>query len=170
MVPVISFVGSANSGKTTCLEEIIPLLRQRGYRVGVVKHHGYDFAIDHPGKDTWRFAQAGAEAVALASPQKLAVVRLLPVELPLAEIVKGMGAIDLLLAEGYKQGKQDKIEVVRSGRKPVMPAETLLAMVADEVHYESVPTFPFGELHKLVDFLECRFCLEPRRAEAGQHA
>ena len=170
MVPVISFVGCANSGKTTCLEELITLLRQRGYRVGVVKHHGYNFAIDHPGKDTWRFAQAGAEAVALASPQKLAIVRQLPVELPLAEIAADMGELDLLLTEGYKHGKQDKIEVVRPGRKPVLAAEALAALVADEAHYEAVPTFSFGELHRLVDFLEHRFNLQSRRAEAGQHA
>ena len=170
MIPIVSFAGSADSGKTTYLEQLIPVLRQRGYRVGIVKHHGHDFAIDQPGKDTWRFAQAGAETVVLAGPQKLAMIRVLQSELTLAEIASSLDGVDILLAEGYKRGEQAKIEVVLPGRRPVLPAEALLAMVADEVHYASLPTFAFCQLTEMADFLERQLKISPAGREAEIHA
>ena len=42
-------------------------LRQRGYRVATIKHHSHSgFEIDQQGKDSWRHAQAGSDAVAIA--------------------------------------------------------------------------------------------------------
>lgn len=170
MVPIISFVGGANSGKTTCLERFIPLLQRRGYRIGIVKHHNGDFIVDQPGKDTWRFYEAGAEAVAIAGPHKIAVMRVLPEELSLMEIGALMGDIDILLAEGYKQGGQDKIEVVKPGCTPVMPAEALAAMIADKTYYTSVPTFGFEQLPELAAFLEARWQRLSLPEEAGTNA
>jgi signal recognition particle GTPase len=39
-------------GKTTLLEKVIAELKQRGYRVGVIKHDAHRFEIDHEGKDS----------------------------------------------------------------------------------------------------------------------
>ena len=75
MVPVVSFVGRSNSGKTTLLEKVIRALKLRGYRVAVIKHSHHDFDLDQTGKDTWRFAQAGSDAVVISSPQKLALIK-----------------------------------------------------------------------------------------------
>ena len=170
MVPIISFVGGANSGKTTCLERFIPLLQRRGYRIGIVKHHNGDFIVDQPGKDTWRFYEAGAEAVAIAGPNKVAVMRVLPEELSLTEIGALMGDIDVLLAEGYKQGGQEKIEVVKPGCVPVMPAEALVAMIADKTYYDAVPTFGFAQLPEFAAFLEARWQQLPSAGEERTNA
>ena len=61
----------SNTGKTTFIERLIPELEQAGLRIGVVKSdcHGYD--IDKPGKDSWRFREAGASAVAVVSPVRI---------------------------------------------------------------------------------------------------
>jgi predicted GTPase len=72
-VPVISVVGRSGVGKTTALVPVIAEIKRRGYRLGVVKHHVHDFEIDQPGKDSWRHAQAGADAVALSAPSKMAL-------------------------------------------------------------------------------------------------
>ena len=57
--PMVSFAGNSGSGKTTLLEKVVRELKERGYRVAVIKHSHHSFELDIPGKDTWRFAAAG---------------------------------------------------------------------------------------------------------------
>ena len=50
-IPVVTLIGRSDSGKTTLMEKLIPALRQRGYRVGTVKHHSHvGFEIDQIGR------------------------------------------------------------------------------------------------------------------------
>ena len=46
----IAVVGNSGAGKTTLLERLIPALKGKGLRVGVVKHDAHRFDIDHPEK------------------------------------------------------------------------------------------------------------------------
>ena len=62
-VPILSFVGRSNSGKTTLIERVIPELVRAGYKVATVKHAGHGFDLDTEGKDSWRHKQAGASSV-----------------------------------------------------------------------------------------------------------
>jgi len=68
---VIAIVGYHNSGKTTLVERLIRELRERGLRVGYIKHdpkgHG---ETDREGSDTHRIFTV-TERVALLSPGKL---------------------------------------------------------------------------------------------------
>ena len=67
--PVLSVAAPASgTGKTTFIEKLIPLLVQRGVRTAVIKSDSHGFDLDMEGKDTARFAAAGAEAVAVSSP------------------------------------------------------------------------------------------------------
>jgi molybdopterin-guanine dinucleotide biosynthesis protein B len=59
--PLVIIAGRSGSGKTSLLERLIPEFKKRGLRVGTIKHHHGDFDIDHPGKDSWRHKNAGAE-------------------------------------------------------------------------------------------------------------
>ena len=68
MPVIISIVGKSDSGKTALLERLIPEIRKRGYNIGVIKHNVHGFELDHEGKDSWRYKQAGAQAVSLSSP------------------------------------------------------------------------------------------------------
>ena len=61
-VPILSFVGRSNSGKTTLIERVIPMLVRAGYKVATVKHAGHGFDLDTEGKDSWRHKQAGASS------------------------------------------------------------------------------------------------------------
>ena len=65
---LVAIVGKSDSGKTTLIEKVVPELVKLGLRVGTVKHDAHSFEIDHPGKDSWRHGQAGAEAYVIASP------------------------------------------------------------------------------------------------------
>ena len=74
--PIVSFVGRSNSGKTTLLERLIPLLQQRGYRVGVIKHTlRQNIETDIPGTDTRRMWDAGADHVAFVSADRIVHTR-----------------------------------------------------------------------------------------------
>lgn len=158
MISVVSVVGRSNSGKTTYLEKLITVMKQRGYRVAVIKHHHQDFEIDQPGKDTWRHAQAGADVVCLTSPRKMAMIKKSEQEVPLEQVIQLISDVDIIFTEGYKQEKQAKIEIYRqsAGHNPLGVKPELLAVAADTVIYETVPHFSLEEPVAMADFLEER--------------
>jgi GTPase SAR1 family protein len=71
----VAFVAKSNTGKTTLLEQVIRDLKERGYRIGAIKHDAHSFDIDHPGKDSYRLAAAGADTTLITSPEKLALIK-----------------------------------------------------------------------------------------------
>jgi molybdopterin-guanine dinucleotide biosynthesis protein B len=71
---VLGFVAPSGTGKTTLLSKLIPLLRDRGLRVAVIKHSHHNVDIDKPGKDTYILRQAGANQTLIASRQRLGSV------------------------------------------------------------------------------------------------
>lgn len=157
MVPVIGFVASsANAGKTTLIEKLIKVFKARGIRVGVIKHTHHQLEPDPPGKDTWRFDQAGAETVALVSDRELAIFKRLPEDLSLDSLVARLGDLDLVLVEGFKKAKIPKIEVFQKGvqDKIVTPPEELIAIVGNEnVDYFGIPWYSWNDPQGLAELI-----------------
>jgi len=173
MIPIISIVGKKNSGKTTLIEKIIPELKKRGYRVGVIKHDVHQFEIDYPGKDTYRIRQAGADIVAIVSDKKIAMIRTTNNELQttcLDEIALWLFPdVDIIITEGYKRLNKPKIEITRSGELLCTKDDNLLAVVFNELqttNYEirtttnklqitnlNVSCFSIDEVSALTDFV-----------------
>ena len=133
-VPVLTFVGLSGTGKTTFLEKLIPELKGRGLRLAVLKHDAHQFEVDKPGKDTWRFTQAGADVVAISNQEKFAMIERTPRQLTLAELIGRLPDVDLVLTEGYKRSQVKKIELHRSvlGNPIISRPEELLAILTDE--------------------------------------
>jgi molybdopterin-guanine dinucleotide biosynthesis protein B len=152
---VVSFVGTSNSGKTTLLEKVIKELKCRGYRVGVIKHTYHSGEIDRPGKDTWRFAQAGSDIVALSSPSQLAIIENLDRERGLHEIVCLLESkVDIILTEGYKELATAKV-LVRSNedeRGPAFSGE-ILATITPCVASHGAMVFAREDVARIVDLL-----------------
>jgi molybdopterin-guanine dinucleotide biosynthesis protein MobB len=99
---VVQVVGDSNSGKTTLIERLIPRLRVRGLRVGTVKHAHHGFDMDYRGKDSWRHAQAGADAVAVVSPRGAAWLIQTEEELSTKRVLEPLAdCVDLILVEGF---------------------------------------------------------------------
>jgi molybdopterin-guanine dinucleotide biosynthesis protein MobB len=146
MIPMIAVVGRTNSGKTTLIEQLIPALARRGYRVATIKHpHHGDFEADHPGKDSWRHAQVGAVATALAGTRRLAVFQRVETEVS-PEQIASLFVVrpDLVLTEDYKDSLCPKVEVVRraQGVEPLCGKEDqLIALVTDGAWDLGVPRF-----------------------------
>ena len=112
MAAVVSFVGISGTGKTTLIESAVRELKERGYRVAVIKHAHHGFEIDQPGKDTWRFAQAGSDIVLVSSPDRLAIIERVSEEVWLPELLtKVVDKVDIVLVEGYKWASKVKIEI-----------------------------------------------------------
>ncbi len=156
MVPVLSFVGKSNSGKTTYLVKLIAEMKRRGYKVGTIKHHKSGFDIDCPGKDTWRHAEAGADVVCISAPGKMAMINKVESELSLNEIIERVTGVDIIFTEGYKQENKPKIEVFRRAvcKEPVAKKEELLAVVGDVKLYDDIPLFELDNPNPLADFIE----------------
>lgn len=161
MIPIISIVGKSNSGKTTLIEKLIPEFKRRGYRIGTIKHHLHDFEVDQEGKDSWRHAQAGADAVAIASPYKLAFITTPPSDLTLDELRdRYFQNVDLVIAEGYKGSTHPKVEVFRAAvhEHPLFrKGDNLLATVSDIEADTGVPCFGLEDIVPLADLLEKTF-------------
>lgn len=60
-LPVFGICGYSNSGKTTLIERLVPLLAARGLKAAVVKRTGHCIDVDSPGKDSDRFFRTGAD-------------------------------------------------------------------------------------------------------------
>jgi molybdopterin-guanine dinucleotide biosynthesis protein A len=56
----LAITGFSGSGKTTFIEKLIPLFREKEYSVGYIKHTGHPHLFDTPNKDTYRQTIAGA--------------------------------------------------------------------------------------------------------------
>lgn len=159
MPPIISVVGTSNVGKTTLIEKLIPVLKRRGYRIGVVKHAHHGFSIDRKGKDSWRHRTAGADTVMVASPGKIAMVKDEPCE-DLACLEKYFEGMDLVITEGYKRETKPKIEVFRkaASKSPVcLDNHNLIALVTDADIDAKVPKFGLEDIENLADLIEKRF-------------
>lgn len=165
MSPVVSIVGKTGSGKTQLIEKLIPEFKRRGYRVATVKHSPAGMEVDKPGKDSWRFAEAGSDAVVVSSPDKLACIKTVDHDSSIEEIWHLIGNdFDLVLLEGFKKGKAPKIEVHRkeTGENLVCPVELLSAIVTDEVLDSNVPQFPLSDTQAVADFIEKKFVSEDK--------
>lgn len=135
---VLAVSGAHNSGKTTLLEKLLPILRGKGLKVGVIKHDGHDFTPDVPGTDSYRLREAGADGVAVYSGQRYMLTELFRLtEQDLLALFERHG-YDLVLLEGYKSSGWPKIEVVRKAISDTPISFQPLAIVGD------IPDADFG--------------------------
>lgn len=114
--PMVAIIGRKHHGKTTLAVRLAAELHRRGYRVMTIKHGSHTFDIDPETTDTYRHYHEGhAEKVAMAAPDKFALIERWDVELDPEEIARRyMADADIVLCEGFKQSALLKIEVFRA--------------------------------------------------------
>jgi molybdopterin-guanine dinucleotide biosynthesis protein B len=157
----VSFVAaSSNSGKTTLIEKVVRILKDRGLRVAVIKHASKGFAVDHPGKDSWRFREAGADAVMLVGPDEMALMKNISREPDLDELAMMAPDIDIMLREGFKKDEGARIEVFRSGVSGDQPLcmndRSFLALVSDVTISVAIPRFDLDDAAGVADFITAK--------------
>ena len=166
MVPVVSFIGRPDSGKSTLIEKLLPELQLRGFCAGVIKHTSHDVPLDTPGKDTARFTAAGAPAAALVTPRGLALFRPAAGAQDLETVAEEyFTSFDIVLAEGFKEQDRPKIEVLAAGAAPNPAILGKIALVADGPVASALPVFSHADITALADFLEKEFISKGSRSE-----
>jgi molybdopterin-guanine dinucleotide biosynthesis protein MobB len=163
LIPVLTIIGKSKTGKTTLMEKLIPVLSEKGYRVGTVKHHAHaGFEIDQPGKDTWRHAQAGSRHVVIAAPGKIASYRTIEAELSLDEVLEEFHEVDIVLVEGYKRAGKPSIETVLAERgiELLSSVENRIAVVADTRLNSPVPQFDLNDIEGVAALIEAQFLVK----------
>jgi len=165
--PIIGVIGWKNSGKTTLTVRLVEEFVRRGLRVSTIKHAHVRFDIDHPGRDSHRHREAGAQEVAIASPVRWAVMRELrgAPEPTLDEMVARMSPCDLIVVEGYKSGAHPKVEVRRDGarqRDPIAPCDPAVIAVASDAPDDEntdLPVVHIDNIPPLADLITARLRL-----------
>lgn len=154
MVPIVSFVGRHNSGKTTVLTGVISYLEQEGIKTAVIKHASHSLSIQ-PVTDSDRLFDAGARTVYVTSPDISIHYSHHDYEKSLLEIYEEIaGEADLVITEGYKKETTQKIEVIRQDidTKPLQ-LENLIARVCDFHVDHRVPEFAFKQYKEIAGFI-----------------
>ena len=138
--PVLGFAAWSGTGKTTLLKKLIPLLKEKGIRIGMIKHAHHDFDIDKPGKDSYELRKAGAEQMLIASQKRWALM----VETPaldgdpdLNEMIAQLdhSTLDLILVEGFRHVAFPKIELYRpsTGKETLFDQDdSIIALATDD--------------------------------------
>jgi molybdopterin-guanine dinucleotide biosynthesis protein B len=154
----VSFIAaSSNSGKTTIIEKVVRILKDRGLRVAVIKHASKGFDLDRPGKDSWRFRAAGADAVVLVGPDSMAMMKRAMTQPTLAELEPLVADTDIVIREGFKQEGPNRIEVFRSGVSGSEPLcvndRSIIALVSSVALDVPVPRFDWDDASAVADFI-----------------
>jgi molybdopterin-guanine dinucleotide biosynthesis protein MobB len=164
-LPVIGFAAFSGTGKTTLLKQLIPLLRERGRRPGLIKHAHHRVEFDQPGKDSYELRKAGAEQVLLASVNRwaLMVERLDEREPELKELLARMdlSTLDLVLVEGFRHLAFPKIELHRTclGSPLLCEQDDSIVAVASDEPISLVKELPRLDLNNpvaIADFIDNR--------------
>jgi molybdopterin-guanine dinucleotide biosynthesis adapter protein len=163
---ILGISGWSGNGKTTLLTRLIPALIKRGHTVSTIKHAHHKFDIDHPGKDSFRHREAGAQEVLISSTNRWALMHenLDEGEAGLDHLIAKMTPVDLLLIEGFKTENFPKIEVWReeNGSPPRMDTDkSIIAIACPNLDLESkIPVLNLNDENLIADFVVSFFQLE----------
>ena len=164
-IPIFSVVAYSGTGKTTLLEKLIPLLKERGLRVAVVKQDAHRFQVDREGKDSWRLTRAGADVTAITSQERAVVMENRP--LPLETFLDRIRDVDVILTEGYKHGDWPKILLHRraTGKPLPLAPEECIAVLTDEKLETCTPCYPLDDVETVAELICSRL---PLFGQAGE--
>ena len=161
-VPVISIISSKSGiGKTTLIEKIIKVLKNKKYKVGIIKHDVHKFEVDYPGKDSYRFTKAGADNVVIASNTKLAMINNLEEPKNINELLWLFKDVDIVIVEGFKGNSFPKIEVHRKEMGEVLIYKNIkfnyvnfIAVASNEKLNIDIPLLDINNIESIAQFIE----------------
>jgi molybdopterin-guanine dinucleotide biosynthesis protein B len=158
---LVSIVGHSGAGKTTLIEQLVRTLARRGLRVATIKHAHHQVELDTPGKDSWRYSEAGAAKSLLVTQGGVQLVARLPsVPTPQALARDFLADAALVLAEGFSHAPGPKIEVLRTAcatQPRCTPEDGLIALVTDVADvYPQLPHFALDDIEGLLAFILAR--------------
>lgn len=158
---ILFIVGRKKAGKTTLIEGLLSGLRERGYKLGSIKHTSHNHEFDREGTDSFRHAKAGAETTLILSPRKVALFSESMKNRDFSQLLDFIFAdCDLIIGEGFKESPFPKIEVMGSGKDagPICGLQdNLVAVVSDKKTELSIPHFKMDQVVEIINFVEEKF-------------
>ena len=163
---ILGFAAYSGTGKTTLLINIIPLLKKKDYKIGVIKHAHHAFDIDKKGKDSYELRKAGASHMLITSNQRwaLMVENDISKEPDVEEYIKKFEDenIDLILIEGFKTQDIPKIELHRpSLGHPLLCVndKNIIAIATDSKLSEDVdiPILDLNDHKMIIEYIISEF-------------
>lgn len=162
-IPIVGFAAFSGTGKTTLLSSVIPILKQRGYRVGMIKHAHHQFDIDHPGKDSYELRKAGADQMLIASNKRWALMVENPANDNDPSLQKLIGqldsvSVDIILVEGFKSESFPKIELHRpevNSNLMYQSDKNIIAIATDKslILADKIPQLDINNPNQVADFV-----------------
>lgn len=161
IVPLLGITAYSGTGKTTLLKQVIPLLKQRHVRVGLVKHTHHDMDVDKPGKDSYELRKAGADQTLVASQNCWALMTETPKnddELDLHYLASRFdpNSLDLILVEGFKHETIAKIALFRAEvGKPLagLLDQHVIAVASNEIIDTTIPQLDINNPEQIADYI-----------------
>lgn len=160
---VISIVSAkSNMGKTTLIEGLIPIFKNKGCKIGVLKYDVKKFEIDREGKDSYRFTKAGADTMIIASQNKMAMIQNMEENHSIEDMISYFKNMDLIIVEGFKSNQYPQIEIHRKERGPELlyrnsnfDASNFIAVITDEPLMDlKIPQLKLNDIMKIAEFIE----------------
>jgi molybdopterin-guanine dinucleotide biosynthesis protein MobB len=160
--PVLGFAAYSGTGKTTLLIKLLPLLRQHGLRIAMIKHAHHKFDVDKPGKDSFELRQAGASPMLISSSRRIALMidKAEESEPDLQDLLGYIKPdnIDLVLVEGFKQWPFAKIELHRPalGKPLIFPDDDNIIAIAHDAELDratAIPQLDINNIEQIAEFV-----------------
>lgn len=159
-IPLLGFAAFSGTGKTTLLTQLIPLLKSKKLRIGVIKHSHHNFEIDHDGKDSFRLRQAGGTPMVLVSKHRRVIIdefenRYEPT-LDEQIVLFNPNETDLILVEGFRDAPIPKIELHRAELNKLLlhlNDPHIIAIATDVKLNTNLPQLNLNEPTEIADFI-----------------
>jgi len=162
-LPVISFIGWHNSGKTTLIRKVVSELKDRGFRVGIIKSTHHKEIISHkPGSDTELYAKDGISHIALIGSNGFIFYGDDDnIKDPLRLAFSLLSGVDIVICEGFKHCDHlPKIEVLSNKNDNGLlkdQVSNVIALVGEkddkDLANSNIAVFGKEDIKELVDFI-----------------
>jgi molybdopterin-guanine dinucleotide biosynthesis protein B len=161
-IPLLGFTAWSGTGKTTLLIKLLPILKDKGIKVGLIKHAHHQFEIDVEGKDSYELRKSGAEQVLVTSKNRWALLsdRTNPKEPELQNELKrfNLDELDIMLIEGFKHECFHKIEIHRPevGKALIYPDDKNIIAFISPVSFSAntpLPTINIDDIDSVAEFV-----------------
>lgn len=155
--PLLAITGYSGTGKTTLLEKLIPALKQRNIKVGLIKHSHHNVDVDKAGKDSYRLRTAGANPTMVVCEQRWAMMVETEQLAPFDQLVAKMAEndVDLILVEGFKHEQLPKIQLHRREiEKPLPELDKYTIATATDYELARENLLDINNVQQIAEFIK----------------